>query len=324
MNNTLRRIIFISLHFTGFVLLFFVVRELEWKSFLANLKEFPFWKYLTGIGVVILVFVFKSLRWQWLNKAFGIHTTWRSTMVFYMSAGFLGVITPGRLGEFAKVYFLNRRYNVDIASATSSVILDRIWDVGVLSLAAGTSAVWLWGDPRLSILSLVAMGILFLISGLVVLAPAVIFKPTLFLIKRFPNLHERGVQVFQLWKKNRWKNFIPSCFYSGFAFFMLAYLPVIFSFGTETSIHYEHGMGAISITNILNFLPVTVAGFGTRELVFTEIWKLCGGTKEMALSVSTAYFMVTYLGTLFMGGIVYLFNLKKLYTPAEIIRLTGN
>ncbi|MCK4751477.1 MAG: flippase-like domain-containing protein, partial [Bacteroidales bacterium] len=78
---------------------------------------------------------------------------------------------------------------------------------------------------------------------------------------------------------------------------------------------------AISISNILSFLPVTIAGFGTRELVFTEVWRLSHFSKEVAISVSTSYFMVTYLGSLLIGGVVYLFNLKTLYRPEEIRKM---
>ncbi|MCK4750260.1 MAG: hypothetical protein KAT15_24555, partial [Bacteroidales bacterium] len=57
------------------------------------------------------------------------------------------------------------------------------------------------------------------------------------------------------------------------------------------------------------------------ELVFAEVWKLSGHPKEIALTISTAYFMVTYLGSLVMGGVVYLVNLKQLYKPGEIRKM---
>ena len=105
------------------------------------------------------------------------------------------------------------------------------------------------------------------------------------------------------------------------AFLMLAFIPVLFSMGTQFPIPYRLGIGAISISNILSFLPVTIAGFGTRELVFAEVWRLSGYPKEIAMSISTSYFMVTYLGSLLIGGVVYLLNIKQLYRPAEIRKM---
>ncbi len=318
MKSKTRRWLFIVLHLTGFVLLWFVVKGLDWNSFLSLLGEFPLWKYMTGLVVLCVILGIKALRWQLLNRSFGISTTWRTAFVFYLAAGFLSVITPGRLGEFAKIYFLKRRYDIDIPTATSSVFLDRIWDILVLSMAAGISLLILMRETGLNILSLVLIGLLFMGSLVVVLTPALFFRPVLFLSRRFPGLHTKIDGVYMLWKENRFSNFIPSLVFSAASFLMLASLPVLFSHGTPCPVPFIYGVGSISISNILSFLPVSIAGFGTRELVFTEIWKLANGTKELALSVSTAYFMIIYLGSLIIGGAVYLFNLKSLYRPSEI------
>jgi hypothetical protein len=41
----------------------------------------------------------------------------------------------------------------------------------------------------------------------------------------------------------------------------------------------------------------------------------------VAISISTCYFIVTYLGSLLVGGVVYLLNLKSLYRPAELRKM---
>jgi uncharacterized membrane protein YbhN (UPF0104 family) len=318
-----RKWIFALLHIVGFVLLWVVLRDLQWDAFFVLLKTIPFWKYLVGLAVLCLVYALKSLRWHLLNRSFGIKTTWKTALIFYLSAGFLSVITPGRLGEFAKIYFLKRKYQISIASATSSVFLDRIWDVLVLSFAAGISVVILLAHPGANLVGLVLIGLLFLGSLLVILLPSLLFTPLLFLVRPYTGVHDKLQEVFDLWKESRFRNFATSLSLSALAFLMLAALPVLFSQGTPYPILYKSGIGVISISNILSFLPVTIAGFGTRELVFTEVWKLGGHPKEIALSISTAYFMVTYVGSLLMGGVVYLFNLKKLYRPAEIRKMTS-
>jgi len=318
MNKAIRKWIFWLLHLTGFVLLYFVVRDLEWDRFLEVLKTFPLWKYLTGLVFLCVVYALKSLRWHLLNRSFGISTSWSMALLFYLSAGFLSVITPGRLGEFSKIYFLKRQCGTDLTSGTSSVILDRIWDVLVLSFAAGVSVFLLWSAPDLNRWAVLAAVLLFTASLLVVLFPAVIFIPVLFMSRRFSSLHMRLDEVFRLWKKNRFTNFIPSLVISAAAFLLLAFIPVLFSSQTPFPVEYVAGISSISISNILSFIPVTVAGFGTRELVFAAVWDLQAYPKEVALSVSTAYFMVTYLGSLVIGGVVYLLNLKKLYRPREI------
>ena len=317
-RSAVRKWLFYLLHLAGFILLYLVIRDLEWQVFLEVLGDFPAWKYLTGIGVLLGVYVLKSYRWHLLNRSFGIKTGWKSSLVFYLSAGFLSVITPGRLGEFAKIFFLRRRYGIDLPAATSSVLLDRVWDVLVLSLAAGISLVILLSGRDSGALGFILVVLIFAASVLVIALPSVLFRPVLFTLRGFPRLHGKMSGIFLLWKNSRSVNFVPALLISTAAFLALAYLTVLFSGSTTFRIGYASGVGAISISNILSFLPVTFAGFGTRELVFSEIWALENFPKEAALSVSTAYFMVTYLGSLLIGGVVYLVHFRQLYRPAEI------
>lgn len=321
MKRSIKRWLFFVLHLLGFVILWLVLRDLQWSSFLRELGSYPAWKY--GVGLLLLCFVYlaKSYRWHKLNATFGIDTSWKSALVFYLSAGFLSVITPGRLGEFAKIFFLKRKYGINTSAAASSVLLDRIWDVLVLSLFASLSMAVLFSGPEGRLLSLLLMGAFFLISLLLVLMPAVFFKPLLLLTSPFNKLHSRLEGLFLLWNTKRFSNFYSSLLITLASYLALFIIPVIFASGTSFPIQLKDGVGAVSISNILSFIPVTVAGFGTRELVFSEVWKLSLYPKEVAISISTCYFIVTYLGSLVMGGVVYLFNLKSLYRPAELRKM---
>lgn len=321
MNRVLRKWLFLLLHLSGLVLLWFIVKDLEWDKFSTLLSSFPKWKYLSGLAILCIVYLLKSLRWKLLNKSFGINTSWKDALIFYLSAGFLSVITPGRLGEFAKIYFLQKKYHINLLAATSSVILDRIWDVLVLSLAAGISVVAFVAEPSDNLLLVLMIGLLFLISVILVLFPSLIFIPLLYLLRRFVSLHEKTANVYELWKKSRYSNFSTSLLISATSLLMLAFIPVLFSLGTTNQISFFSGIGAVSVSNILSFLPVTIAGIGTRELVFVEVWKLNGHAKEIALSVSTAHFLITYVGTLLIGGLVYLGRLNHLYRLSDIRKL---
>ena len=321
MRKSIRKGLFFLLHMAGFILLWLVVRDLQWNDFLKELASFPLWKYLAGLMILAGVYVLKSWRWQLLNRSFDIQIPLKTAIVFYLSAGFLSVLTPGRLGEFAKIYFLKRKYNVNMAMATSSVFLDRIWDVLVLSLFASLSMVVFYAG--VSFIILLLMSALLVVSMLVIVLPGAVFRPLLFILQKFTRLHERVNEVYKMWKSNRFNSIARALSISLLSFLMLAGIPFLFSAGTPYPINFMEGIGAISISNILSFIPISIAGFGTRELVFTEIWKLGDYPKEIAISVSTSYFMVTYLGSLIIGGFVYLLKLKELYRPREIRQMRG-
>ncbi|MEZ5070599.1 MAG: lysylphosphatidylglycerol synthase transmembrane domain-containing protein [Bacteroidales bacterium] len=304
------------LHLVGFGLLVLVVRNMDWTDFGRLLRLYPLWKYAAGLAILCLVYGMKSYRWMILNRA-GIHTTWSTSVVYYLSAGFLSVLTPGRLGEFAKVYFLKKNHQTSLSLATSAVFLDRIWDVLVLSLAAGMYLLWLAGDAGVTGWTLLLLVLLFAGSLVLVLRPGWLFRPLRRVTRRFPSVHGKLDDLFTLWESRRFAHFLPSLGISGAAFLSLAFIPVIFAMGTPYPLHLRDGIGAISVSNILSFLPITVAGFGTRELVFTTIWERLSYPVAAAISVSTVYFMVTYLGSLVIGGLVYVANVGRLFRWRE-------
>ena len=57
----------------------------------------------------------------------GIKYSIIETFIIYMSALYIGFVTPGRLGEFVKVIYVNDK-NVSYGKGFSSVLIDRFFD----------------------------------------------------------------------------------------------------------------------------------------------------------------------------------------------------
>jgi glycosyltransferase 2 family protein len=113
----------------------------------------------------------KSSRWQFLlalqNK------TIRNGQVFLicMSALFVGVITPGRFGEFVKAIYLNQASITSISHVFYSVLVDRFCDLCLLFLFAMTGLIYLSPWPSsdsfgwLRLIGAVVFPLLILASG---------------------------------------------------------------------------------------------------------------------------------------------------------------
>ncbi|MBE0653296.1 MAG: flippase-like domain-containing protein [Bacteroidales bacterium] len=316
--NKKKKLIFMLLHGVGFVLLYFVLKDLDWKLFWNLLNQFPVYKFLVGLIMLLAVYVLKSLRWFLINRSFEIDLPFAHTFVFYLVSGFLSVITPGRLGELAKVFFIQKRNKISYTQAFSSVILDRIWDVMVLSMMAGISLVFLFSDFKLSILGISVIAFFLAFSFGIIVYPGLLFKPLLLFTRRFSNLNSEIGKIYSLWSGKRIRFFIPSLFLSIGAFLILSLIPLLFAEEINARVPFSAAISAISISNILSFIPVTIAGFGTREYVFVEIWKLFSHSKEVALTLSAAQFFCTYLGSLFLGGAVYLIGFRKYFSRKEV------
>lgn len=317
-KGTGKRIAFYSLHVLGFVLLYLVLRNFNWQEFFSLFIRFNAWYFIAGLVVLFVVYILKSIRWYFINKAFNINLRFLDSLMIYLVAGFFSAITPGRLGEFTKIYFLKEKHSVSLSQATLSVIFDRLWDVLVLSMIAGVSILMLFNSASISLLTLFSIFIIFILSLSIVLFPGVLFVPAIRITRKWNNLNRHLENLYRQIKMKNTGFFLLSFVLSLAAFLMLAFIPVALSFRIKAPVNYDAGLGAISVSNILSFLPVSIAGFGTREYVFKQIWALYGYPAEIAVTVSTAYFIVTYLGSVLFGGLVSLFYLGKSFSLKNI------
>ncbi|KPK36342.1 MAG: hypothetical protein AMK70_02625 [Nitrospira bacterium SG8_35_1] len=96
------------------------------------------WYFLSVLIIVPFCFI-KYLRWRCLLQGMGIQVPLWGLFVIYLKGIFLGSVTPGRVGELSRAWFLKDREN-DLYKGLTSVFLDRLLDVAVLFLftVAGT------------------------------------------------------------------------------------------------------------------------------------------------------------------------------------------
>lgn len=316
-KNTIRKIALTLLHSLGFVLLFFVIRNLDFQVLKDNFALFKTWKIFASLGILLLVYLIKTLRWLIINRSFGINGSYGTLLVFFLFSGLLSTITPGRLGEFARIWFIQKQYRTGLTVSTSSVLLDRIWDVLVLSMIGGISMTLVISRFAIEWYTLAILVLIFLFALGIILFPGMLFRPALALTGNRP-IREELQQIYGTWKENRFGLMIPGFSTSLIAFGLLAVIPVMFSADLDSSVSYGTSVTAVSISNILSFLPVTVAGFGTREFVFTRVWSIQSHAATAAIAISTIYFIITYIGSMLLGGIAYLVWIRKFYSIREI------
>ena len=100
----LREIILVLLHCVGFVLLYFVIRRLDFGLMKENFIHVKTWKILAGLALLMLVYLIKTYRWLTINRAFGLNADYGTLLVFFLFSGLLSSVTPGRLGELSRIH----------------------------------------------------------------------------------------------------------------------------------------------------------------------------------------------------------------------------
>jgi len=312
------KIIYYLLHCIGLLLLFIVLKDFQWALFGEIFASLKVWNFLFGLGMLAIVYLMKSYRWMLINREFGISLDYGTTLIYYLAAGFLSAITPGRLGDFTKIYFLHKKTGQPMLRSTTTVLIDRIWDVLILTMVGGISLIMILGKFTSNWLSISLIILIFAGSLSVIFFPGILFRPVLYIFRKKEKIYVQLDEVYRNWKEKKLKLVIPGIGISLASFLALAVIPLVFSRELGQDIGLVHTAGAVSISNMLSFLPVTVAGFGTRELVFKEIWNIIHLSSEAAISISSAYFLCSYMGSIIMGGLTYLVWFKKHFSIRQL------
>ena len=110
----------------------------DFSDLLGQISAFPVQYWFMALGLALGNYVVRFARWHYYLRLLGIKIGTGASAVVFMS-GLGMVMTPGRVGELAKSYYLKEKLDVPVARSSAAVIAERVTDlVAVLMLS-------LWG-----------------------------------------------------------------------------------------------------------------------------------------------------------------------------------
>ena len=121
----------------GAALLGFLFWLVDRDALMGVLGELNVWVFLS-LPVFYLHTAVKALRWRMYLAARGVDLAPVEAMRMYTSGTFLGLISPGRVGEVYRAWILHRERGVNPGLGIAAVLVDRLADVVALSGPAGT------------------------------------------------------------------------------------------------------------------------------------------------------------------------------------------
>ncbi len=162
-----------ALRLFGLALLAYLLTRLDPREVVALLRQADAWLVALALVLIIPLIWLKTVRWQIILAAQGIRYGAWPALLAYFGSLFVGLLTPGRLGEFVKAVHVQQECGASAALAFASVLADRLFDlfallvVGLLALPALSAA------STFDAYGLVAAAALLIIPFLLFLNPAV-------------------------------------------------------------------------------------------------------------------------------------------------------
>jgi glycosyltransferase 2 family protein len=253
------------------------------------------------VALAVLFFVpflaAKTLRWQVILRDLNIPISFGEAIKLYALGLGAGMMTPGQVGDAVKVAYLHER---GLGRALLSVLLDRLWDVLVLLLLAGSGAFLFWQQLEgewvaIALLAAVMIALLAIIAS--PRAQRILFK----LAARFrrTGAGEVAYEPVQL---------SPNQILRQFALTLIATGVVYFRYYLLTSALNVHlglipFVAAMSLATVAALLPISISGLGTRDAALLLFAGSIGITREQALGVSALILFLSVVNGLVGLGV---------------------
>lgn len=108
----------------------------DWGVLNAALQDFPWLMLVPVLGLTLVNYVGRCLRWHWYLRLLGVPIRlWDSTRIF--GVGMLMVMTPGKAGEFLKPYMVKQLAGTPMSVTAPVILAERMLDgMAMLILAA--------------------------------------------------------------------------------------------------------------------------------------------------------------------------------------------
>ncbi|MBP6872176.1 MAG: flippase-like domain-containing protein [Bacteroidales bacterium] len=245
----------------------------------------------------LLVLLIKAWRWYNLNEAgFDAHRLGRRSGEFFEGYA-MGVITPGRMGELMKAGHAGTR--TGILGTGLRVIAERGMDLSIFIVVAGiamsqgalpgVSNLWGWLVLAAGILGMSLSLIILISPGMVLFA-----EYTMKMVRMLPK-----DKTLEFVSRTPWNSagFVAWSLMSNLSFFVCCYF---LAAGVGIGLDIIHVSGGVAVAGVLNSIPVTVMGLGTREVTFLYVFSAFPRAQVMAFS--GLVFLVAQIG----GGIISL------------------
>jgi len=263
------------------------------------------------LAVLLDAVVVHAKLWRWRNllRSVDVPLSLGSAYRAYLPSLFLGLVTPGRVGDALRIQYLKRDHAVGYSDGLAVSIVDRLCDVYILLAFVALGVVHL-----ASVVSAPLAQTTWIAVALIAVAPAFLFvrgvaEPAAqWLYGRFSSGEPHaGLSVFfTALRRQVGPSLIMPVVLTAVAFvtnYLQAWL-VAMALGIDLT--FIDVAALVAISSLLSLLPVSISGVGVRESFFALIFPAFGLSETLGIAFGLGVFAVIYLPALLAGFLAWL------------------
>lgn len=282
----------------GLLVFAFILLKINAAQALTYLLSVDKAYFIASAALSFPIFFLRGLRWRYLMGRQGIAYGTKPVTSMYFSALYIGLVTPGRVAELARLMYLKRDGH-SLGKALFSVVFDRLFDAVALAAFAMIGLLLFTGTLKVpaqtvytAMLVLVAVTLL-----LAVLLLTGLFKRALMVMLGFLFFKKLGkaarasvtdflggLSIFNIKTVAVAAGFTLA---SALLYYLQAYL-LTAAVGFKISFFYL--VFAVSVATFAALAPVSILGIGTRDAAFLYLFQHAGISNELAITYSALVF----------------------------------
>ena len=259
---------------------------------------------LLTIGQLLL----EALVWQWLLSAQRIRHPYPKTLVASLASQYLGLVTPGHVGEFLAAGYISMNTGITFGYALSSVVMKKVlfW---VTIVGFG-----IWGLPLLAEMSFLrgvqqivwaSLGVLVALSVGITLWVLSLRR----LAHKWQKLSPWQVDMTEFWFGIR---HLCSLRLAGplglvilaFSILFVQFDAVLRAMGLALPLLLVSRIMALSRI-AARLIPISVVGFGAKDAAIIVLLSQQGIALPVGLTAALLFLLCSYLVTLLLSGVCW-------------------
>ena len=272
-RRNLRLLIQVAGTLISSALLIWLISRQDWNTTLVKLRALPLWVLLVCFCLAVSGMLFNSLRWYILVHTEGVPISYGETTRIVFAGAFASNFLPSTIGGDVYRVFALLRFTSDKTLAVASVVVDRSLNVfSYLSLLPVT--ILAFGSP---------LEILLKLEKPIQKTLAIpIANKAWDAARRFIT---KLLAAFNRWIKRPGTLILGllAAYGSNLVIFIMVWLLAIY-LGIPVRLYQV--IGTSVLTYLITLLPISVNGYGLREVATTTLYMSFGATLEQATTLA--------------------------------------
>ena|SRR3989344_549051 len=278
-------------------------------NILSILKNANLPLFISAAAFGFFVMLIKAWKWQLIVHSVKLKfSLWESYIAWLIGFG-ASIVTPGRVGDFYRVVYVRRANNkASLGVCLSTVFFDRLIDIFIMVMFAGLGILYLIFNYQIpsAVKYLVFAGVLggllfvFLFRENVV---SIFLRPmfNIFIPDRHKENVRKNFKVFFTLLRQMLSDRprLAKILVVSIIGWMLSFVQTfVFAVCLGIDVSYPFIMAITPIINMVEIVPISFSGIGTRDAVLIYFFSLVSLSSSAAVSYSFMILSFSYLSAM--------------------------